>query len=130
MFARSIDITLDDRIDDPRMLFLQMKIVISRPGSRCGTLKLAARNDASANKLQKLRKTPVLRGLRNGQMKAEIRISGGRSLCKTGPDMAMRIQDRFDLGSRTPRRGKSGGLDFEYGSQFEQFDNGRDTLRF
>ncbi|MNI24241.1 hypothetical protein D3C73_778540 [compost metagenome] len=45
VLARGIGITFNDGIDNSRMLFLQMKIIILWTGSRRSPLKLSARNN-------------------------------------------------------------------------------------
>src|SRR6478752_7152267 len=72
--ARRFSIAFDDCLNDLAMLFLKMEVVVLRARPRRRSLQLAARNDASTDQLEKLRKTPVLRGFRNRQVKLEIRI--------------------------------------------------------
>ena len=108
MGTRGFRIAFNDRINDQAVLFLKVQVVVLGARAWGRALKVAARNDALADKLEELRKTPVLGCFGNREVKIEIRIACRRTLGQTLRNLSMGFQNRFDLGGR-PARGREAG---------------------
>ena len=126
--ARRISITFDNRIDDTTVLFLQVEIIISWACARSLALQISSRDNARSDQLQKFREAPVLGRFRYSKMQLEICVPCRCSVLQTLANCSMGVEDFFDLHRRTSQCRKSGGFDFEHGSQFQKFNDGGDAL--
>lgn len=128
MGACRISITFDNRIDNTTVFFLKVEIIIFWACARSLALQISSRDDARSDQLQKFREAPVLGRFRYCKMQLKISVSGRGSILQTLANRSMSIEDFLDLHRRTAQCRKSRRLDFENGSQFQKFNDRRDTL--